>query len=583
MLKSSKIYQKYHDLFFNDDYDIQHLLLNIILLTGFFGVTLSLIFQLVMDLDKTGSFFIFNLLIFLIVVIFIANTLKKPQLATVILAIVSNNIYMPILFLLSGGIQSGMPLWCFLGCMLSFLLLRGRKTFFIFTLNLLGFISALIISFYFPETVHYMDSTTDVILDIALGFVVVAFIISIVLRYNFKVYEKQRQQANQSMEIAKRADKAKSNFLSFMSHDIRTPMNTIMGYTEIAKRSIENKDINKIEECLSKIEISSNHLMQLLNDVLDMTKIEKGIISIEEENCSIKALIENACQILQKEFEEKNITLKTDYTMLDDDIVSCDKLRVNQILLNILSNAIKFSNTNGNVYITVVQLTGDDDSCIDTEIHIRDEGCGMMPSYLKKLFTPYERDKIHYTDNNSGTGLGLVITKSLVEIMNGKITVESEIDKGTEVIISIPFAVPSLEELKDEETEVFNFNGKKVLLVDDNDFHREIASVILSDLGLEIEEATDGRVAIEKLRMHQPKYYSLILMDIVMPVMDGYEATKEIRTVIDPELATIPIVAMTANAYADEKAKAFDAGMNAYLTKPLVSKDVARALKLILQ
>lgn len=536
-----------------------------------------------MDLDKTGSFFIFNLLIFLIVVIFIANTLKKPQLATVILAIVSNNIYMPILFLLSGGIQSGMPLWCFLGCMLSFLLLRGRKTFFIFTLNLLGFISALIISFYFPETVHYMDSTTDVIVDIALGFVVVAFIISIVLRYNFKIYEKQRQQANQSMEIAKRADKAKSNFLSFMSHDIRTPMNTIMGYTEIAKRSVENKDVEKIAECLSKIEISSNHLMQLLNDVLDMTKIEKGIISIEEENCSIKALIENACQILQKEFEEKNITLKTDYTMLDDDIISCDKLRVNQILLNILSNAIKFSNKNGNVYVTVVQLTGDDDSVLDTEIHIRDEGCGMMPSYLKKLFTPYERDKIHYTDNNSGTGLGLVITKSLVEIMNGKITVESEIDKGTEVIISIPFAVPSLEELKDEETEVFNFEGKKVLLVDDNDFHREIASVILSDLGLEIDEATDGRVAIEKLRMHQPKYYSLILMDIVMPVMDGYEATKEIRTVIDPELATIPIVAMTANAYADEKAKAFDAGMNAYLTKPLVSKDVARALKLILQ
>ena len=233
MLKSSKIYQKYHDLFFNDDYDIQHLLLNIILLTGFFGVTLSLIFQLVMDLDKTGSFFIFNLLIFLIVVIFIANTLKKPQLATVILAIVSNNIYMPILFLLSGGIQSGMPLWCFLGCVLSFLLLRGRKTFFIFTLNLLGFISALIISFYFPETVHYMDSTTDVIVDIALGFVVVAFIISIVLRYNFKIYEKQRQQANQSMEIAKRADKAKSNFLSFMSHDIRTPMNTMIGYPNI--------------------------------------------------------------------------------------------------------------------------------------------------------------------------------------------------------------------------------------------------------------------------------------------------------------------------------------------------------------
>ncbi len=566
-------------VFFNESYDMQHRLLNVIVLSGVFGVMVSLLFQIILQLNMIATVFMLLCLIVFILTLWIANGPKKPQVAGVFISIITNDLLLPVLFLYSGGVQSAMSLWCLVGFILSFLFLKGKKTYVVFVINILGFVTVLIYSYLVPESVHYMDSQKDVIIDIASNIVVIALILSSVLRYNNYINEKQKKQIYDSMQVAQKATKAKSDFLSVVSHDIRTPMNTIVGFTEIAKKEITNRE--KVTDCLEKITLSSNHLLNLMNDILDMSKIEVGKISIDEENCSLKSLISNCIQIMENEISEKNISIKTDYSMLDDDLVSCDKLRMNQILLNVLSNAIKYSKPNGNVYISVIQLTGDDETKILTEIHIKDEGCGMTEEYKTRLFMPFQRDRLGIENGIAGTGLGLSISKSLIEIMGGTIEIDSTEGVGTEVSITVPFSVPTLTNIEDEDiTSNYNFEDYRILIVDDNEMHRTLERELLESVGFKVDEAAEGRFAIQK---HMKLNYDALLVDLVMPVMDGYQVTKLIRSLEDPELSDVPIIAITANAYSDDKAKAFEAGMNAYVTKPINRRELMEVLKLILK
>ncbi len=569
--------------FFDEKFDIQHRLLNVIMLAALVGVSISLIIQLF--LQNTGvssplvAIFMAACLVVFLLILWIANHLLKAQLGAVILSIVLNNILLPSLFFVSGGIKSGMVCWCLGGIILSFLLIKGKKAYIVFACNALAFTTTIVHSFYMPELIIPMGSEKVILFDIASSLIIVSLILSTVYRYSNYLSEKQKQQNFEAMQIAQNATKAKSEFLSRMSHDIRTPMNTIVGFTEIAKKNIT--DEKKLTNSLDKISLSSNHLLNLMNDILDMSRIESGNIAIEEENCSLKALIENCCQILENDFSEKGIILTKDYSMLDDDIISCDKLRMNQVLLNVLSNAVKYSSPKGKIFITVIQLTGEDDSVVNTEIHIKDEGCGMTEEYKTRLFTPFERDRISLESGIVGTGLGLAITKSLVEKMGGVVEVESEEGKGTEISINIPFAIPTLTELEDEENNSkVKFEGFKVLLVDDNPLHREIEVDVLEDLGFTVDQESEG---LEAFKKHIKNNYDIILMDLVMPVMDGYQTTKLIRTLENPDLAKTPIVAITANAYSDDKSQAFNAGMNAYVTKPFNKKKLVEVLKLILK
>lgn len=566
-------------VFFNESYDMQHRLLNVIVLSGVFGVMVSLLFQIILQLNTTATIFMLLCLIVFILTLWIANGPKKPQAAGVFLSLTTNDFLLPVLFLYSGGVKSAMQLWCLVGFILSFLFLKGKKTYVVFAINILGFLTVLIYSYFVPESVHYMESEKDVIIDVASNIVVIALILSSVLRYNSYINEKQKKQIYESMEVAQKATKAKSDFLSVVSHDIRTPMNTIVGFTEIAKKEITNRE--KVTDCLDKITLSSNHLLNLMNDILDMSKIEVGKISIDEENCSLKSLISNCIQIMENEIAEKNISIKTDYSMLDDDLVSCDKLRMNQVLLNVLSNAIKYSKPNGDVYISVIQLTGDDESKIITEIHIKDEGCGMTEEYKTRLFMPFQRDRLGIENGISGTGLGLSISKSLIEIMGGTIEIDSTEGVGTEVSINVPFSVPTLTNIEDEDiTSNYNFEGYKILIVDDNDMHRALERELFESVGFNVDEASEGRFAIQK---HMKLNYDALLVDLVMPVMDGYQITKLIRSLEDKELSEVPIIAITANAYSDDKAKAFESGMNAYVTKPINRHELMEVLKLILK
>lgn len=566
-------------VFFNESYDMQHRLLNVIVLSGVFGVMVSLLFQIILQLNTTATIFMLLCLIVFILTLWIANGPKKPQAAGVFLSLTTNDFLLPVLFLYSGGVKSAMQLWCLVGFILSFLFLKGKKTYVVFAINILGFLTVLIYSYIVPESVHYMESEKDVIIDVASNIVVIALILSSVLRYNSYINEKQKKQIYESMEVAQKATKAKSDFLSVVSHDIRTPMNTIVGFTEIAKKEITNRE--KVTDCLDKITLSSNHLLNLMNDILDMSKIEVGKISIDEENCSLKSLISNCIQIMENEIAEKNISIKTDYSMLDDDLVSCDKLRMNQVLLNVLSNAIKYSKPNGDVYISVIQLTGDDESKIITEIHIKDEGCGMTEEYKTRLFMPFQRDRLGIENGISGTGLGLSISKSLIEIMGGTIEIDSTEGVGTEVSINVPFSVPTLTNIEDEDiASSYNFEGYKILIVDDNDMHRALERELFESVGFNVDEASEGRFAIQK---HMKLNYDALLVDLVMPVMDGYQITKLIRSLEDKELSEVPIIAITANAYSDDKAKAFESGMNAYVTKPINRHELMEVLKLILK
>lgn len=574
--------KRFFKKFFQESFDIQHRLLNIILLSGMLGIVLSCISSIFLGFDPFSYLLIGICLVFFVFTLWVANGLKKPQLAVIILSIITNNIILPLLYLYSGGMKSGIPIWCLMGLIFSVMLLKGKKAYIILSINLLGFLTAVFISYKFPQFLITIDSIKFIYIDMVIAVVMVASIFTLIFKYQAYVYEKQKKEILNAYKEAQKATNAKSEFLSKISHDIRTPVNAVVGYTEIAKRNIN--DTEKLKDAFNKISIASNHLLNLIDEVLDMSKIESGkAYKIEEEVCHLSDLVDEVTRLMQKEISDKNLKVHTNFSFMDDGVVSCDRLHLSQILLNLLCNAIKYSYPEKNIFIDVVQFTSDDESNSIYEFHVKDEGCGINQDYLDKIFIPFEREKTALNNAVAGTGLGLAITKSLVEMLHGTIEVSSELGKGAEFVVTLPLAVPDLTELEeDEDTMVYDFHGKRILIVDDDDMSREITCDALKEVGAEVEEARDGSFAIEKINISTPGFYDLVIMDVHMPVIDGCEATKIIRGLKTKELAEIPIIAMTANAFPEDKKRAFNSGVNAYLIKPVRINDLVKVLKLIL-
>lgn len=574
--------KRFFKKFYQESFDIQHRLLNIILLSGMLGIVLSCISSIFLGFDPFSYILIGICLVFFVFTLWVANGLKKPQIAVIILSIITNNIILPLLYLYSGGMKSGMPIWCLMGLIFSVMLLKGKKAYIILSINLLGFLTAVFVSYKFPQFLITIDSIKYIYIDMVIAIVVVASIFTLIFKYQAYVYEKQKKEILNAYKEAEKATNAKSEFLSNISHDIRTPVNAVVGYTEIAKRNIN--DTEKLKDAFNKISIASNHLLNLIDEVLDMSKIESGkAYKIEEEVCQLSDLVDEVTRLMQKEISDKNLKVHTNFSLMDDGVVSCDRLHLSQILLNLLSNAIKYSYPEKNIFIDVVQFTSDDESNSIYEFHVKDEGCGINQDYLDKIFIPFEREKTALNNAVAGTGLGLAITKSLVEMLHGTIEVSSELGKGTEFIVTLPLAVPDLTELEeDEDTMVYDFHGKRILIVDDDDMSREITCDALKEVGADVEEARDGSFAIEKISISTPGFYDLVIMDVHMPVIDGCETTKIIRGLKTKELAEIPIIAMTANAFPEDKKRAFNSGVNAYLIKPVRINDLVKVLKLIL-
>ena len=532
--------------------------------------------------------------------------------------------------------------------------------------------------------------------------------------------DKQINQAlSDAVAAAETANRAKSTFLSNMSHDIRTPMNAIIGFTTLALSNIDDKE--RVKDYLAKTLASSNHLLSLINDVLDMSRIESGKIHLEEVEVNLSDVLHDLKTIVSGQIYAKQLELYMDATDVTDEDVYCDKTRLNQILLNLLSNAIKFTPAGGTVSVRVRQLAGKVHGCGQYEFRIKDNGIGMSPEFAKKIFEPFERERTSTVSRIQGTGLGMAITKNIVDMMGGTIEVQTAQGKGSEFIICVPMRtqdehrpvekITELEGLKAlvvdddfntcdsvtkmlvkvgmraewtlsgkeavlrarqsiEMSDVYHayiidwrlpdmngievtrqirslhddtpiiiltaydwsdieveakaagvtafcskpmfmsdlretlmsalgqkltdasqellpeedadFKDRHILLVEDNELNREIAQEILREYGFRVDTAENGAVAVEKIRTAVPGSYDLVLMDVQMPVMDGYTATRQIRALEDPALAGIPILAMTANAFDEDRRNAMESGMNGFLSKPIVIGDLVQELHKIL-
>ncbi len=528
----------------------------------------------------------------------------------------------------------------------------------------------------------------------------------------------ERAVLEEKLKKAEAAERAKTTFLSNMSHDIRTPMNAIIGFTTLAEANLDNKE--RVQEYLAKIMSSGNHLLSLINDVLDMSRIESGKLNIEERPCTISDIFKDMRNIIQTQMQSKQLNFFMDTMDVVDEEIFCDKLHVNQVLLNLLSNAIKFTPAGGSVALTIRQMHGAPTGYGRYEIRVKDTGIGMSQEFAKRIFEPFERERNSTVSGIQGTGLGMAITKSIVDTMGGTISVETEQDKGTEFIIVLDFrlqtesrqvevvkeleglralvvddsfstcdsvtkmltqiglraewtmhgreavlrarqavemgdefcayiidwALPDLsglevvrqvravignstpiiiltaydwtsfeEEAKaagvtafcnkpiflselrgtlvnavsnrqpedEERAQVLpktaeSVKGARLLLVEDNELNREIAVELLKESGFVVETAEDGTVAVEKVKASEPGWYQLILMDIQMPKLDGYGATRAIRGLENPALANIPIVAMTANAFEEDRKRAIECGMNDHVAKPINVETLIRVL-----
>ena len=532
--------------------------------------------------------------------------------------------------------------------------------------------------------------------------------------------DKQINQAlSDAVAAAETANRAKSTFLSNMSHDIRTPMNAIIGFTTLALSNIDDKE--RVKDYLAKTLASSNHLLSLINDVLDMSRIESGKIHLEEVEVNLSDVLHDLKTIVSGQIYAKQLELYMDATDVTDEDVYCDKTRLNQILLNLLSNAIKFTPAGGTVSVRVRQLAGKVHGCGQYEFRIKDNGIGMSPEFAQKIFEPFERERTSTVSRIQGTGLGMAITKNIVDMMGGTIEVQTAQGKGSEFIICLPLRtqdehrpvekITELEGLKalvvdddfntcdsvtkmlvkvgmraewtlsgkeavlrarqsiemsdvyhayiidwrlpdmngievtrqirslNDDTPIIiltaydwsdieveakaagvtafcskpmflsdlretlmsalgqkltdasqellpeknaDFKDRHILLVEDNELNREIAQEILREYGFRVDTAENGEVAVEKVSTAAPGSYDLVLMDVQMPVMDGYTATRKIRALDDPARAKLPILAMTANAFDEDRRNALESGMNGFLSKPIVIGDLVQELRKIL-
>ncbi len=372
---------------------------------------------------------------------------------------------------------------------------------------------------------------------------------------------------------AEEASMAKSRFLFSMSHDIRTPMNVILGYTELLKDNIDDNSphgVLKNHDYLMKIHTAGNFLLSLINNVLEMSRIESGKIELNELPCNRSEVMKNLSTLIEDKVERKNIQVSFIDTVKSEALY-CDELKLSEIYLNLLSNCVKYTPEGGSISITCDELKHPVEGWTYIRCVISDTGIGMAPEFLPHIFDDFSRERTATESKVTGTGLGMSIVKRLVDLMNGTITVESEQGKGTTFTLIIPHRIASEQLLSCEVKQEYpdQFNGCPLLLAEDNELNAEIATELLEDHGFHITWVKDGQECLERIQNEPAGTFRLILMDIQMPRMNGYDATRAIRKLSDPIKANIPIVAMTANAFQEDKKNAFKAGMNAHVAKPI--------------
>lgn len=396
--------------------------------------------------------------------------------------------------------------------------------------------------------------------------------------------KKAEQNLQDALAQAEQANNAKTFFLNNMSHDIRTPMNAIIGFTSLAATHIDDKD--RLMDYLNKISTSSEHLLSLINDVLDMRRIESGKVKLEENDVHLPDILNDIKTIVQANVLRKRQNLFVEAVDLTHENIVVDKLRLNQVLLNLLSNSIKFTKDGGTISLRIIEKPCETAGRARYELRVKDNGIGISPEFQSRIFDAFSREETSTVSGIQGTGLGMAITKNIVNMMGGDIEIVSDEGKGTEFVVSLEFKLSDKllgPEIKDEpKKKAFDFKGYRILLAEDNLLNQEIAVTLLTEAGFVVDVAGNGMDALHKMQSASADAYQLILMDIQMPVMDGYEATSAIRKLDDSAKANIPIVAMTANAFDEDRQKTVAVGMNGYLPKPIDIQMLMETLEKIL-
>ena len=403
------------------------------------------------------------------------------------------------------------------------------------------------------------------------------------------LHRKQREklyteEIRKSAEKARKANEAKTRFLFNMSHDIRTPMNAIVGFSGLLEKSLH--DEKKSLGYIKKIRVSSDILLTIINQVLEMARIESGKITLNPESVNIREMVEAMNTVFESSLTKKSLEYQCSLNVVHDQIL-CDKTKMEEIILNVVSNSIKYTNPHGKITVSIDELDSEDEKNADYKVVVEDNGIGMSQDYLPHIFEEFSREHTSTETRVAGTGLGLPIVKSLVDRMGGTIEVESEEGKGTRFIMKFSFPVSLENQVREKEKQNIpditeKLEGKRILLAEDNELNAEIAETVLEETGIKVKHVEDGIQCIEELKKMPEKYYDVILMDVKMPNMDGYTATQRIRD-LDDSRAEIPIIAMTANAYDEDRRKAQEAGMDGFLAKPLDVDEMMRLLAQIIK
>lgn len=441
------------------------------------------------------------------------------------------------------------------------------------------------------STMNMMNSTIRVvilIMAIMAILIVLAFVSIIMVQRSsqmVKIEQKNNQELNslriaaeEAMLAAESANKAKSTFLSNMSHDIRTPMNAIIGFTNIG---MKQNPTPELMNCLEKISNSSEHLLTLINDVLDISRIESGKIKFSPIPTDIRSVIDTVLNIMQGFLSNRNIKFSVNRTAIETPYVLADAVRIREVLVNILGNAVKFTEDGGTITFETNYHPGEDDGHIVVCYRISDTGVGMSEEFVEHIFDEFSQEENSARTQYKGTGLGMAITKRYVDLMGGTISVESKKNEGSTFIVEIPMELTeeSMVLRQDIPAAKADLAGVKILMAEDNELNAEVAMVQLEEVGIQVRRAADGKEAVKIFAENPPGTFDMILMDVMMPEMNGYEATKAIRSMQNrPEDCDIPIIAMTANAFAEDVQASLDAGMNGHIAKPIDMDEVIKAI-----
>ena len=393
---------------------------------------------------------------------------------------------------------------------------------------------------------------------------------------NEMIQEQQQKIVQDALEKAENASQVKTRFLSDMSHDIRTPMNAIINLIDLA---LAENDVDTIHEYLRKMKISGNFLLGLIDDILDVSRIESGAIVLHKENLTRTEFLNTIETVIRPLVESKKLNFHQELNP-GEYTIAVDKLRFNQVFFNLLSNAVKFTPEGGDVWLEVHNLEAENNR-LKIRFVVRDNGIGMSEEFQKNMFRPFAREDTEANRKTQGTGLGLTIVKGLVDAMDGTISVKSKLGEGTEIDVTFYVDIVARGELKEDKKDIsseYNLSGKHILLVEDNELNTYVAKVILEKAGCIVDTAENGQAGLDKYMQASPNTYDAILMDVRMPVMDGLEATKAIRSSNHEDSKTVPIIAMTADVFEDERGTILGAGMSGFLAKPIEAQKLYKTI-----